>query len=92
MATRRAHARWVGSIKDGKGRIDFGDGAFNAPYSFASRFESGGGTNPEELLGAAYAGCFASAAFMKQAEAAKAGCPVSQALVGTDITLEATLK
>ena len=140
MPTRKAHARWEGSIKEGKGQVDFGNGAFKAAYSFASRFEDGRGTNPEELLGAAHAGCFAmalslilgnagfkpdyvdataqvtisphdggfkitkshllcearvpgidAAAFAKHAEAAKAGCPVSQALGGTTITLEARL-
>jgi osmotically inducible protein OsmC len=140
MPTRKAHARWEGSIKEGKGQVDFGNGAFKASYSFASRFEDGKGTNPEELLGAAHAGCFAmalslilgnagvnpdyvdvtahvtvspqgggfkitkshlvceakvpgidAAGFTKHAEAAKAGCPVSQALAGTTITLEASL-
>ena len=140
MPTRNAHARWEGSIKEGKGQVDFGNGAFKAAYSFASRFEDGKGTNPEELLGAAHAGCFAMAlslilgkagfkpdyvdataqvtisphdggfkitrshlicearvpgidtgAFAKHAEAAKAGCPVSKALAGTTITLEARL-
>jgi osmotically inducible protein OsmC len=140
MPTRNAHARWEGGIKEGKGQVDFGNGAFKAAYSFASRFEDGKGTNPEELLGAAHAGCFAmalslilgnagftpdyvdataqvtisphdggfkitrshlicearvpgidAAAFAKHAEAAKAGCPVSQALAGTTITLEARL-
>jgi lipoyl-dependent peroxiredoxin len=140
MPTRKAHARWEGSIKEGKGEVEFGNGAFKAPYSFASRFEDGTGTNPEELLGAAHAGCFAmalslmlgkagfkpeyvdatahvtvspqdggfritkshlvcharapgidAAAFAKHAEAAKAGCPVSQALAGTTITLDARL-
>lgn len=140
MATRTAHARWEGSIKEGKGQVDFGGGAFKAAYSFASRFENGKGTNPEELLGAAHAGCFAMAlslmlgnaglkpeyidatahvtisphnggfritkshlvceakvpgadraAFLQHAQAAKAGCPVSQALAGTEITLDARL-
>ena len=140
MATRTGHARWEGSLKEGKGQVDFGNGAFKGPYSFTSRFENGKGTNPEELLGAAHAGCFAMAqslilgnaglkpdfvdatahvtilphdggfkitkshlvcearvpgtdrtAFMKHAEAAKAGCPVSQALAGTEITLDARL-
>jgi lipoyl-dependent peroxiredoxin len=140
MPTRTAHARWDGSVKTGKGEIDFGNGLFRSEYSFGSRFESGAGTNPEELLGAAHAGCFAMAlslilgeagftpdyvdatahvtvrpqdggfkitkshivceakvpgidrtAFVKCAEAAKAGCPVSQALAGTEITLEAKL-
>ena len=140
MPTRRAHARWDGTIKAGKGEVDFGNGAFKGAYSFASRFEDGRGTNPEELLGAAHASCFAmalsltlsqsglspesvdvsahvsvmphdggfkitkshlvceaevpgidEATFMKQAHAAKAGCPVSRALAGTEITLEARL-
>ena len=61
MPTRTAHARWEGTIKEGKGTVDFGNGAFKGAYSFGSRFEDGSGTNPEELLGAAHAGCFAMA-------------------------------
>ena len=61
MPTRNAHARWEGSLKEGKGHVDFGNGAFKAPYSFISRFENGTGTNPEELLAAAHASCFAMA-------------------------------
>jgi lipoyl-dependent peroxiredoxin len=140
MPTRKAHARWEGTIKEGKGTVDFGNGAFKGAYSFRSRFEDGAGTNPEELLGAAHAGCFAmalsliliqagftpnyidatahvtiepqgggfkitkshivckasvqnidQATFATHADTAKANCPVSQALAGTDITLEATL-
>ena len=140
MATRQAHARRRGTLEDGKGTVDFGDGLFEAPYSFASRFEAGTGTNPEELSGAAHASCFAmalslllseanfkpdyidatarvtiksqegsfrigsshlvcearvpgmeAASFAQQAEKAKANCPVSKALAGTQITLEATL-
>jgi osmotically inducible protein OsmC len=140
MSTRKAHARWEGNIKEGKGTIDFGGGVFKGAYSFASRFEEGAGTNPEELLAAAHAGCFAmalslflgqagfkpdyidatahvtitqqgggfkitkshlvceakvpgidQATFVRHAESAKANCPVSQALAGTEITLEATL-
>jgi lipoyl-dependent peroxiredoxin len=140
MPTRTAHARWDGSVKTGKGEIDFGNGLFRSDYSFGSRFETGAGTNPEELLGAAHASCFAMAlslilgeagftpdyvdatahvtvrpqdggfkitqshivceakvpgidrtAFVRCAEAAKAGCPVSQALAGTEITLETKL-
>lgn len=140
MPTRTAHARWEGTLEDGKGSLDFGNGAFTGAYSFGSRFEGGAGTNPEELLGAAHAGCFAMAfslvlglagftpdyieatvhvtvkpqdggfkitkshivceakvpgldpaAFQRHAEAAKANCPVSRALAGTEITLEATL-
>jgi osmotically inducible protein OsmC len=140
MPTRTAHARWEGTIKEGKGTLDFGNGAFKGAYSSASRFEDGKGTNPEELLGAAHAGCFAMAlslvlgmagftpdyidvtahvtvkpmdggfkitkshivsvakvpgidlaTFQTHAEAARANCPVSQALAGTNITLQATL-
>jgi osmotically inducible protein OsmC len=140
MPTRKAHARWEGSLKQGKGAIDLGSGAFKGAYSFASRFEGGAGTNPEELLGAAHAGCFAMAlslvlgeagftpeyvdvtaeitlvphgkgfkisrsqlkcegrvpnidrtVFMQHAETAKTSCPVSQALAGVEISLEATL-
>jgi osmotically inducible protein OsmC len=140
ITTRKAHARWDGSIKEGKGTIDFGSGAFKGAYSFTSRFEEGAGTNPEDLLAAAHASCFAmglalilgnagfkpdyvvatanvtimqqgggfkitgsnldceakvpgidQAAFVLHAESAKANCPVSQALAGTEITLEATL-
>ncbi len=58
---RRAEAEWKGSIRDGSGKVKLGSGAFEGPYSFKSRFESGAGTNPEELLGAAHAGCFSMA-------------------------------
>jgi len=141
MALRTAEAKWDGSVKEGNGHIKLGSGAFEGQYSFASRFEEGTGTNPEELIGAAHAGCFSMALsaglgragftpesvqttakvhltkgengfdisrielhceakvpdisqdkFMEQAEAAKSGCPVSRALAGTEITLEATLK
>jgi len=61
MPTRKAEAEWTGSLKDGSGRVKLGSGAFEGSYSFASRFESGKGTNPEELLGAAHAGCFSMA-------------------------------
>jgi lipoyl-dependent peroxiredoxin len=58
---RKAEAHWTGDLKSGGGRVKLGSGAFEGPYSFISRFESGGGTNPEELLGAAHAGCFSMA-------------------------------
>jgi lipoyl-dependent peroxiredoxin len=61
MPARKADAHWEGSIRDGAGRIRLGSGAFEGPYSFTSRFEDGPGTNPEELLGAAHAGCFTMA-------------------------------
>ncbi len=61
MPTRQATAHWNGDIQRGSGRLRLESGAFEGPYSFASRFESAGGTNPEELLGAAHAGCFTMA-------------------------------
>ena len=58
---RIANARWNGDLKTGKGQLEVGSGAFKGPYSFISRFEGSGDTNPEELLGAAHAGCFSMA-------------------------------
>ena len=58
MPTRKAEAEWSGDLKDGHGTMSLGSGAFTGPYSFRSRMEDGAGTNPEELLGAAHAGCF----------------------------------
>ena len=61
MPARTADAQWEGSLQDGKGTMRFGSGAFEGQYSFASRFEDGTGTNPEELIAAAHAGCFSMA-------------------------------
>jgi len=61
MLTRTSNARWSGGLKDGKGTVALGSGAWSGQYSFGSRFENGAGTNPEELLGAAHAGCFSMA-------------------------------
>jgi lipoyl-dependent peroxiredoxin len=59
---RTASAQWDGDLKAGKGALSTGSGVLgNTPYSFAARFESGKGTNPEELLAAAHAGCFTMA-------------------------------
>ena len=59
---RKGSAVWQGSIREGKGTVSTESGTLkSAPYSFTSRFESGTGTNPEELLGAAHAGCFSMA-------------------------------
>ena len=58
MAIRTASAVWDGTLKEGKGRMKLGSGAFEGAFTFASRFEEGPGTNPEELVGAAQAGCF----------------------------------
>ena len=140
MIKRKAYAVWNGSIKNGSGTVELGSGAFKGQYSFGSRFEEGVGTNPEELIGAAHAGCFSMALslelsnagytvdeisteaivsldkddggfkipsiklvtkarvpgiemkdFAEFASAAKANCPVSKALTGVDIQLEAYL-
>jgi osmotically inducible protein OsmC len=62
MPTRRAEAEWKGNLATGSGDLKVGSGAFEGPYSFKSRFEEGqSATNPEELLGAAHAGCFTMA-------------------------------
>jgi|SRR5579864_1583207 len=61
MPERKAEAQWRGSLRDGSGTMRFGSGAFEGRYSFASRMENGAGTNPEELIGAAHAGCFSMA-------------------------------
>lgn len=62
MPTRTAEAEWRGKLADGSGRLKVGSGAFDGPYSFKSRFEDGqSATNPEELIGAAHAGCFTMA-------------------------------
>ena len=140
MAVRTANAVWEGNLREGKGTMKLGSGAFEGAYSFSSRFEEGRGTNPEELIGAAHAGCFSMAlaagleragyrpdrvqtgarvhlikgdsgfkinkielqteadvpgidekTFQEQAEAAKKNCPVSQALSGVEIQLNAKL-
>lgn len=64
MPVRTAEARWEGNLKKGKGRVKLGSGVFEGNYSFGSRFEKAPGTNPEELLGAAHAGCFSMALSM----------------------------
>jgi osmotically inducible protein OsmC len=142
MPTRNASARWEGPFKRGGGTMKVGGGAYEGPYSAQSRFEDGDGTNPEELLGAAHAGCFSMALalalgeeghdpesvetdaavhidpadgggfeitrielstrarvpgidddeFQRVAQAAKEGCPVSKALAGVDISLQASLE
>lgn len=137
MSVRTATAEWTGTLKEGHGSMSLGSKAWEGPYSFVSRFEEGPGSNPEELLGAAHAGCFSmflSAVltkagftpgrivtharvhlaagpvinrieldleaevpgiteedFLTHAETAKAGCPVSKALAGPEITLSARL-
>ena len=142
MPTRNASARWDGSLGDGRGTMRMASGAYEGPYSFQSRFEEGEGTNPEELIAAAHAGCFSMALsgelgkaghevesveteatvhldevddgfaikridlrsrvsapgvdesdFQRAAQAAKEGCPVSQALAAVEtIDLDAQLE
>ena len=138
MAVRKAQALWEGSLREGHGLMKFA--TFEGPFSFSSRFEEGYGTNPEELIGAAHAGCFSMAlsgglgragftpqrihtvanvtlgtvdgkaritqihleceaevqgidpeSFAKIAEESKGGCPVSAALAGVKIILDAKL-
>jgi len=140
MAVRTSEAEWIGGLTDGKGTMKLGSGAYQGAYSFSSRFEQGIGTNPEELIGAAHAGCFSMAlalflgqagykprrvhtvanvhldkvgegfkitridlnteaevpgidnkTFLQHAENAKKNCPVSQALAGVEIRMNAKL-
>jgi lipoyl-dependent peroxiredoxin len=69
MPTRSADARWDGPFKSGSGTMEFGSGAFSGMYSASSRFEEGEGTNPEELIAAAHAGCFSMAFALALGEA-----------------------
>jgi osmotically inducible protein OsmC len=140
MPIRTSEALWEGNLIKGKGKMKLGSGVFEGSYSFGSRFEQTPGTNPEELIGAAHAGCFSMSlsmmleqagykveqihtiarvhidkvsegykittieldtegrvpgiderTFREKAEAAKKGCPVSMALTGVDIRLQARL-
>jgi osmotically inducible protein OsmC len=61
MPTRTANAQWTGNLKGGKGEMEFGNGAHKCPFSFGSRMEEAKGSNPEELLAAALAGCYSMA-------------------------------
>jgi osmotically inducible protein OsmC len=72
MATRNGSAVWNGNLKDGSGTVTVGDGVWSGDYSFASRFEEGEGTNPEELIAAAHAGCFTMALSAQLAESGHA--------------------
>ena len=82
MPKRTASAVWNGSLTEGNGTMRMGSGAYEGPYSFQSRFEEGDGTNPEELIAAAHAGCFSMAL---SAELGKAGHDVDT--VETDATV-----
>lgn len=61
MSERKASAEWTGTLNEGNGNIELGSGTFKGAFSFDTRFGEGVGTNPEELLGAALAGCYAMA-------------------------------
>ncbi|MGE0719279.1 MAG: OsmC family protein [Alphaproteobacteria bacterium] len=83
---RKGSAAWSGGLKDGKGAISTESGALSAyPYGFASRFEGVKGTNPEELLGAAHAGCFTMALSLILGEA---GLKATQLDTSAKVTLE----
>ena len=58
MAVRQSTATWKGTLKEGNGLMKSGSGHFEGPFTYASRFEEGKGTNPEEMIGAAHAGCY----------------------------------
>jgi osmotically inducible protein OsmC len=58
MSVRTSSAQWKGTLKEGAGTMKLASGAYEGPFTFASRFESGKGTNPEELIAAAHAGCY----------------------------------
>ena len=72
MAKRNGSAEWKGDLKEGSGTVTVGDGVWSGDYSFASRFEEGDGTNPEELIAAAHAGCFTMALSAQLGEAGHA--------------------
>src|SRR4030088_703844 len=85
MADRKGSAVWEGNLKEGKGTMKLGSGAYEGPYSFSSRFENGTGTNPEELIGAAEAGCFSMAL---SANLEKAGHPAKRISTTASVKLE----
>ena len=85
MAVSKASATWNGTLKEGSGSVKSGNGAFEAPFTFGSRFEeSGKGTNPEELIGAAHAGCFS---MFLAAQLTKEGKPPTSITTNATITL-----
>ncbi len=85
MAKRNANAVWEGGLKGGKGTMRLGKGAFEGQYSYASRFEEGPGTNPEELVAAAEAGCFSMAL---SADLENAGYTPKRVQTRATVTLE----
>src|SRR5215472_13495507 len=86
MPIRKAEAEWKGNLTEGSGRLKVGSGAFEGPYSFKSRFEDGqSATNPEELIGAAHAGCFTMAL---AAQLSRAGIVPTRIRTGAKVKLE----
>src|SRR3979411_2058478 len=85
MPVRSADAHWEGSLQKGKGVMRLPSGAFEGPYSFSSRFENGAGTNPEELIAAAHAGCFTMAT---SASLGRAGLTPERLSTEVTLTLE----
>jgi lipoyl-dependent peroxiredoxin len=84
MTNRSATAKWQGSLKEGGGTVALGTGALEAPISFSSRFEEGEGTNPDQLLAGALAGCFTMALSHVLGEA---GNPADSLESKADVTL-----
>jgi len=88
MAIAKATAQWKGTLKEGSGSMKGGNGFFEAPFSFVSRFEGDKkGTNPEELIGAAHAGCFSMAL---SAQLGEAGLVAQSIRTTATVTLEKT--
>src|SRR5215470_8161419 len=87
MASRTSDAEWRGDLKSGEGKIKLGSGAFEGQYSFKDRFEQGTGTNPEELIAAAHAGCFAMAL---SAQLGEVGLVAERIEASAAVTLEKT--
>ena len=85
MPARIAEAEWQGNLLEGRGTVKLGSGAFEGPYDWRSRSADGEGTNPEELIGAAHAGCFSMAL---SAELTKAGHPPSRVHTMARVHLE----
>src|SRR3954470_5577706 len=85
MITRNSSAVWQGTLKGGSGTLKLGSGAFSGQYSFSSRFENGTGTNPEELIGAAEAGCYSMAL---SANLEKAGFPAEKISTNARVNLD----
>lgn len=86
VINKKGSAVWKGGLKDGKGTISTESGVLsNAPYGFNARFENGRGTNPEELIGAAHAGCFSMAL---SAQLGEAGMKAESISTAATVTLE----